>query len=72
VNSTRLDAFQQLDLRIDRKWLFDAWTFTLYFEVQNALNQANPEGIRYNYNYTESKKITGLPIIPSIGIRGEL
>ena len=72
VNSTRLNAFQQLDLRVDRKWLFDEWIFTLYFEIQNALNQGNPEGIRYNYNYTQSKKITGLPIIPSIGIRGEL
>ena len=71
-NSTRLDAFQQLDLRVDRKWIFDQWILTCYFEIQNALNRANPEGTRYNYDFTEQKKISGLPIIPSFGIRGEL
>ena len=72
LNSTRLNAFQQLDVRIDRKWRFDTWMLTFYFEIQNALNKANPEGTRYNYNFTETKSISGLPIIPSFGIRGEL
>jgi TonB family protein len=72
VNSERINAFQQIDLRVDRKWIFDRWMLTLYFEIQNALNQSNPEGIRYNYNFTQSQPITGLPIIPSIGLRGEL
>ena len=72
INSTRVDAFQQLDLRLDRKWLFDQWILTAYFEVQNALNRANPEGQNYNYNFTQSQVVTSLPIIPSIGLRGEL
>ncbi|MBM4292290.1 MAG: TonB family protein, partial [Deltaproteobacteria bacterium] len=72
LNSERLNAFQQLDLRVDRKWRFDSWILTAYFEIQNALNQSNPEGIRYNYNFTQQKAISGLPIIPSLGLRGEL
>ena len=72
LNSTRLNAFQQLDLRVDRKWRFDSWILTAYFELQNALNQTNPEGTRYNYNFTQQKSISGLPIVPSLGIRGEL
>ena len=72
VNSTRVDSFQQLDIRLDRKWIFDTWMFTAYLEIQNALNRANPEGQNYNYNFTQSQVITSLPIIPSIGLRGEL
>ena len=71
-NSTRLNAFQQLDLRVDRKWIFDQWMLTFYFELQNALNRSNPEGTRYNYDFTQQKSISGLPIIPSFGLRGEL
>ena len=72
VNSQRVPSFQQLDIRVDRKWVFDKWLFTLYLEIQNTLNRGNPEGVRYNYNYTDRRFITGLPIIPSLGIRGEL
>jgi TonB family protein len=72
VNSERVPSFQQLDLRVDRKWVFDKWLFTLYFELQNTINRGNPEGVRYNYNFTDRRYITGLPIIPSLGIRGEL
>jgi outer membrane receptor protein involved in Fe transport len=72
INSTRVNAFQQLDLRLDRKWLFDQWILTAYLEIQNALNRANPEGQNYNYNFTQSQVVTSLPIIPSIGLRGEL
>ena len=72
VNSARVDPFQQLDLRLDRKWIFNNWQLTAYLEIQNALNRANPERQNYNYNFTQSQVVTSLPIIPSIGIRGEL
>jgi len=71
-NGTRGDAFHQLDLRVDRKWTFDTWLLTAYLEIQNVYNRANPEGINYNFDSTESLPLTGLPIIPSFGIRGEL
>ena len=35
-------------------------------------NQQNQEGIIYNYDFTQQTPINGLPIIPAIGIRGEL
>ena len=44
---------------------------TAYFEIQNALNRANPEG-QISNNFTQSQVVTSLPIIPSIGLRGEL
>jgi TonB family protein len=70
-NSTRLDDFHQLDLRIDKLWTFDTWQLVTYLEVQNVYNRANPEGVSYNYDFTESQNTAGLPIIPSFGIRGQ-
>lgn len=69
-NSIRVEDFHQLDIRIDKTWIFDAWTFNLYLDVQNVYNRGNVEATGYNYDYTESTPTTGLPIIPSFGLRG--
>jgi len=72
LNSTRLPAFHQLDVRIDKVWKFQTWQFSAYLDVLNAYYRDNPEGVSYNYNYTKQSIVTGLPILPVIGIRGEL
>ena len=71
TNSQRLDPFHQLDVRVDRKWTFDTWILTAYLEIQNLYNRGNAENTIYNYDSTETTNLTGLPIIPSFGIRGE-
>lgn len=71
TNDARLPSFHQLDVRVDRNWVFDLWVLTAYLEIQNAYNRSNPEGYTYNYDYTEKKLLSGLPIIPSFGLRGE-
>lgn len=35
-NKARLNAFHQLDLRVDKSWYYNKWSFMLYFDVQNA------------------------------------
>jgi TonB family protein len=70
--SSRLPLFHQLDIRIDKAWQMKDWRFSAYLDVQNAYNNPAAEGLAYNYNYTKSSYQTGLPIIPSIGFRGEL
>jgi TonB family protein len=69
--SQRLPLFHQLDLRVDKAWRFSAWTLRAYLDVQNAYNRANPEGLTSNYNFSQSRVQAFLPIIPSLGIRGE-
>jgi TonB family protein len=69
--SSRLPAFHQLDVRVDKTWTFSSWKLTSYLDLQNAYNRSNPEGVSYNYNYTKPKYAAGLPIIPSLGLRGE-
>jgi TonB family protein len=69
--SERLPMFHQLDIRLDKTWKFKSWQLSTYLDVQNAYNQANVESIAYNFNYTSRAYVAGLPILPSIGVRGE-
>lgn len=38
LNSQRIGAFHQLDLRIDKKYFFSRWSLNIYFDVQNVYN----------------------------------
>jgi hypothetical protein len=69
--SERLPDFFQLDVRLDKRFVFDAWTMVVYLDVQNVTNQQNPEALFYNHNYTQSAYVTGIPILPTLGLRGE-
>ena len=71
TNSDRLALFHQLDVRVDKTFTFDLWKLSIYLDVQNVYNAGNQEGWQYNYDYTERQKITGLPIIPIFGLKGE-
>ncbi|MEO6420844.1 MAG: carboxypeptidase regulatory-like domain-containing protein, partial [Polyangiaceae bacterium] len=67
----RLPMFHQLDIRLDKTWTFKSWKFGFYADIQNVYNRANAEGVSYNYNNTQRSFASGLPILPSLGIRGE-
>jgi hypothetical protein len=36
-----------------------------------VLRASNPEAIGYNYNFTVPHPVSGLPLLPIIGIRGD-
>jgi hypothetical protein len=67
--STRLPDFFALDLRIDKRFAFKKWILALYLDIQNLTNYKNVEGYQYSYDYTRRSPVTGLPILPSIGLR---
>ena len=71
ANSDRLEDFHQLDLRVDKRWIYDTWKLNLYLDVQNIYNRSNVEGYQYNFDYTEKVPQQGLPILPILGIKGE-
>ncbi|MEM9194880.1 MAG: TonB-dependent receptor, partial [Myxococcota bacterium] len=71
-NSARDSLFHRLDLRVEKQWVFDDWKFALYLDVQNVYNRQNQEGISYSFDFSEQSVVSGLPIIPSLGVRGEL
>lgn len=76
----RLDSFQQLDFRIDKKWNFRRFSLDLYFDVQNALARPLPSEPEYGLRRDNdgnikaprslvlvNANVTGT-IIPSLGI----
>ncbi|MFP4601125.1 MAG: TonB-dependent receptor domain-containing protein [Persicimonas sp.] len=68
--SARNDTFHQMDVRLDKKFVFDTYIIGAYIEVINAYNAVNEEGRQYNYDHTESAPVPGLPIIPTLGVNG--
>jgi hypothetical protein len=69
--NTRLDPFTMLDLRIDKRWIYDTWTLSLYLDILNVLNRQNTEGTQYSYDYSRSEPVKGFPILPTFGLKGE-
>ena len=72
VNSLRNPLFNMLDLRVQKKWIFQGWKLAIFLDIRNVYNRQNQEGLIYNYDFSQSTPLLGLPIIPALGIRGEL
>lgn len=70
--SGRDPAFHRLDLRVDKTWDLKAVKLTAYLDLQNAYFRQNAEGRLYNFNYSRSDSVKGLPVLPILGLRGEL
>ena len=77
-NSGRLDGFHQLDVRFDKVFTYRLWKFAIYLDIQNVYNHSNPETIQYAPRPVDCPNpddcqtaISGLPFLPSLGLRGE-
>jgi outer membrane receptor for ferrienterochelin and colicin len=71
TNSARAATFNQLDVRLEKQFTFSLWKFSIYLDVQNVYNAPNAEQILYDYRYAQTAAINGLPLIPSLGVKGE-
>lgn len=79
LGEEKLDYFSQLDIRIDKKWNFEKWSFNLFFEIQNILAQEIPTPPEYGLardadgnllnplNLAQIESDTNTPI-PTIGL----
>ena len=70
-NSIRIPAFYQLDVRVERTFVFRRGKVNIFLDVQNLTNRKNPEEIIYNYNFSQRAYITGLPTLAVLGARVE-
>jgi hypothetical protein len=68
--ATRLPDFWQLDVRVDKRFVFRSWILSVYLDVYNVTNRVNVEGWSYSYDHSRRIPTSGLPIIPSFGFRG--
>jgi TonB family protein len=72
VNGERDPAFQQLDVRLEKKWTIGSGSLSGYFDVLNAYNAKNPQGYRYSFDFSKKEPVAGLGLFPNLGIKGEL
>jgi hypothetical protein len=70
-NSARLPAFHQLDLRVDKRWIYRKVSITAFLDVLNIYNHVNVERLQNAYNYQGTSPVASLPILPSVGLRLE-
>ncbi|MFK7991714.1 MAG: TonB-dependent receptor [Sandaracinaceae bacterium] len=68
----RIQPFHRLDIRIDRDFDIGPVRGSVYLDVQNIYNAPNNEGILYSFDYSQTANLPGIPILPTIGIRGTL
>lgn len=71
TNTDRVPPFHQLDIRVDKHWIFDTWRLSAYLDVQNIYNRQNPNTASYNFDYSRRGYSQGLPILPILGLRAE-
>jgi hypothetical protein len=72
VNSMTTQAHHQLDLRVDRIWRVGQKKIGAFLDVSNVYLNQSVVQYEYSYDYSQRGAIKSLPIIPSLGIRGEL
>ena len=74
-NNDRLPLYFQLDLRLDREWLFKKWAFALFVEILNVAYSETIYGVTYPKDpmlmitrYDQPQFEGFRWILPSIGI----
>ncbi len=69
----RVPEFHQLDLRVEKQWVYPWGRLTFHFEVLNVYNRINAENVRWDADHARSYPDgIFLPIVPNVGVRGEL
>jgi len=71
VNSGTLPVHHQLDLRLDRNYLFDNWKLNTYFELNDIYQRKNVVGYSYDPTYTKRKAIYDFVLLFSFGVQAE-
>jgi outer membrane receptor for ferrienterochelin and colicin len=73
-NSARFPAYHKLDVRLDKKFVFSAWTLTAYLDLWNVYNRENI--LDYSYKVDSNGIITETPrydfgILPIVGLSAQ-
>lgn len=71
-NALRIPLFFQLDIRVAKTFDIGESELELSLDLQNVTNRRNAEEIIYDERYTRRGYITGLPIVPVLGVRWSL
>jgi len=67
-NIARLPDYYSLDVRVEKKWSFSAWTLITYLDIQNITNRKNVSGYQWNEFTKMIDANESIGILPTIGI----
>lgn len=69
----RLAPFHQLDLRIEKVWRIGGGQLSAYMDLINVYNRESPDRPRFSFDRSMMvPQSFSLPILPSLGVRGEI
>lgn len=71
VNSGTLPAYHRLDLRLDRKFVYNTWKLNTYFELNNAYQRQNVVDYSYDPSYTKRTDVSPFVIPFNFGVQAE-
>ena len=71
VNKVSNAVHLRFDVRVDKRWIYKSWILGAYLDIQNVYNRSNAEGVEYNFDFSQSRPLTGIPILTILGVRGE-
>lgn len=72
VNSGRVSSTHQADVRVERSWRIGRVLLSAFLDVQNVYMSQATVGYGYSFDYSERFAFESIPILPSLGLRGEL
>jgi len=67
-NIARLPDYYSLDVRVEKKWSFSAWTLITYIDIQNITNRKNVSGYQWNEFTKTIDTNESIGVLPTIGI----
>jgi outer membrane receptor protein involved in Fe transport len=72
LNSERLPSYQRLDLRIDRRFIFESWNLSIFLEIWDLLDHANIVTYEYNSDFSKMEAIKSMfQFMPMFGVAAE-
>ena len=76
-NNERLPVYYQIDLRLDREWIYQRWALALFVEVLNLTYSESIYGVTFPKDPTlmitryDQPQFQGFRwVLPSVGVRG--
>jgi len=71
VNSGSLPAYHQLDIRLDRKYVFNKWKLNTYIELNNVYQRRNVVGYSYTPDFSVRESVYAFVLPVSFGVQAE-
>lgn len=68
--SDRLPDYVRIDVRAQRRWLFQQWTLTAYLEILNILDRKNVS-MDFVNSSGQTDTVPDLPLFPNVGVEAK-